>query len=258
MVRGRLVVSVHDVAPPTREHVQRLLDMLTDVGVPHRSLLVIPNLRGCHPIDADTAFCAWLTSRTQGGDEVVLHGYEHTEIVAPRRVTERFQNRWLTQGEGEFLSLDRQHARERIAMGQTVMTRAGFAPQGFVAPAWLINDAGLHAVREMGMQYTNSYLHFTDVACGRSRLAPSLVFGPGHLNEDVGIALQRILSKVLSRYSLVRVALHPPCAKYPDRMKRVLWMIVELLQGHMPITYLQLLAEMRAAFEGVVPRHSAS
>ncbi|MEP6915035.1 MAG: DUF2334 domain-containing protein [Acidobacteriota bacterium] len=238
---------MHDVAPPTREQVRRLLDMLTEAGVNHRSLLVIPNLRGRHPIDADSDFCAWLKSLNDRGDEVVLHGYEHIEVVAPTRPTERFRNRWFTQGEGEFLSLDRRHAGERIAMGRTLLARAGFDPQGFVAPAWLINDAGLNAARDQGLQYTNSYLHFTDLARGRSCLAPSLVFGPGHLDEDIGIALQRVLSKILSRYSLVRVALHPPCVEYLGRMKRVLSMLVEQLRAHTPITYLQLLGEMRAA-----------
>ena len=255
---GRLVVSVHDVAPPTRDQVQRLLDMLAEVGVSRRSLLVIPNLRGRHPIDVDANFCAWLKGLSDGGDEVVLHGYEHVEVVPPRRPSERFQNRWFTQGEGEFLSLDRGHARERIALGQAVMARAGFDPQGFVAPAWLINDAGLGAAREVGLQYTNSYLRFTDLARGRSRLAPSLVFGPGHLDEDVGIALQRVLSKALSRYSVVRVALHPPCVEYPARMKHVLSMIVEQLQAHTPVTYIQLLADMRAASEDAVARDRAS
>src|SRR5512144_1309048 len=111
---GRLVVSVHDVTPPTQDQVRRMRDLLDDIGVTRCSLLVIPNFRGRHPIDADAGFCAWLAGLRDRGDEIVLHGFEHVEVVAPTRVTERFKNRWYTKGEGEFLALDAAEAHARI------------------------------------------------------------------------------------------------------------------------------------------------
>ena len=158
MPSRQLVVSVHDVAPQTQARVVQLLEMLAAIGVGYRSLLVIPNFRGKGSLDAHGEFCAWLCERRHQGDEIVLHGYEHVGVGRPRNAPERFRNRWFTQDEGEFLSLEYDEAFDRIARGKSMMERAGLHPRGFVAPAWLVNDTGLKAARDLGFQYTNSYL----------------------------------------------------------------------------------------------------
>ena len=240
-----LVVSVHDVAPPQWHQVRRLLDQLAAIGVRHRSLLVIPNYHGHSPIDKHEAFGEWLRHRQREGDEVVLHGYEHLGIGAPRTVHDRFKNRWFTQGEGEFLSLDYARARERIERGLAMFHRVGLDAHGFVAPAWLITPDGVRAARDCGFQYTNSYLRFSDLQNGWSRLAPSLVFGPGHLNEDIGIHVQARVSRALACSSIVRVVLHPPCADHQARLTRIVGMITKHLRRHEPVSYLQLLTRLR-------------
>lgn len=253
-----LVVSLHDVTPQTWMRVELLLDRLTAIGVSRCSLLVIPNWRGQSPIDSDEDFCGWLRHRQRAGDEIVLHGYEHIAVGQPRNARERFRNCWFTQNEGEFLSLNYEQARDRIQRGRAVLDRAGLNPQGFVAPAWLINDAGLRAARDLGFQYTNSYLTFADLAQERSYFAPSLVFGPGRLNEDLGIAAQRYISPLLARSPVVRVTLHPPCVDHPTRLTRILSMVAEQLRAHQPTTYLQLLAALRSTPPIVVQRRHAS
>jgi uncharacterized protein len=241
-----LVVSVHDVAPPSWDQVRRMLDALEAVGVSRRSLLVIPNFRGRWPIDEHEAFCADLRDLQRAGDEVVLHGYEHTGVGTPSGPIARFKNRWFTVGEGEFLALDYRDARDRIERGLALARRVGLDVPGFIAPAWLINDDGLRAARDCGFQYTNSYLQLTDLVGGRSRFAPSLVFGPGALNEDLGIGVQARVSRLLARSPIVRVALHPPCIDHPARFTRVLSMIRTQLAEHQPITYIDLLSRLRS------------
>jgi predicted deacetylase len=238
---------MHDVAPPSRERVERILDLLTRIGVTRRSLLVIPNLQGRFPVDQDDRFCRWLRQRRDAGDEIVLHGYEHVAVAAPRTTGERFRNRWFTNGEGEFLALDYDDARDRVIRGQAVLRRAGFNPVGFVAPAWLIGEPGLRAVRDIGFEYTNSYFALSDLARERSHVAPSLVFGPGRLNEELGIALQRRLARVLRRCPVVRVVVHPPCIDHDARMASIISIIEQQLAGREPNTYEQLLANVRAA-----------
>ena len=239
------MVSVHDVAPQTRPRVARLLDRLATIGVEHRSLLVIPNFQGQGSLATHDEFCAWLRDRRQQGDEIVLHGYEHVGVGQPRNARERFRNRWFTRGEGEFLSLEYDMAFERIARGKAMMERAGLYPRGFVAPAWLITEGGLRAARDLGFQYTNSYLTVGDLARGRTHWVPSLVFGPGHLNEDLGIALQRRLSRLLASRPAVRIVLHPPCVDHQPRLARVQALIEAQLENHRPTTYLELLALLR-------------
>ena len=249
-VTRTLVVSVHDVAPPHWDRVQRLLRRLAAIGVRQRSLLLIPNYRGRWRIDADREFCAWLRHRQQEGDEMVLHGYEHVGVGAPTTMRDRFKNRWFTYGEGEFLSLDYDEARTRIERGLEIAHQAKIVTEGFVAPAWLINGEGLRAVRDCGFQYTNLYLRFVDLANGWSRFAPSLVFGPGHLNEDLGIAVQRRVTGLLARRPIVRVVLHPPCVDHPARLERILALIETRVGHHQPVTYGQLLAGLRADMKG--------
>ena len=241
----QLVVSVHDVAPQTRPRVARLLDVLATLGVERRSLLVIPNFQGQGSLDVHDDFCAWLRDRRQQGDEIVLHGYEHVGAGRPRNAGERFRNRWFTQGEGEFLSLEYDAAFDRIARGKAMMERAGLDPLGFVAPAWLVNEGGLRAARDLGFQYTNSYLTVRDLARGRTHWVPSLVFGPGHLNEDLGIALQRRLSRLIAGRPAIRVVLHPPCVDHQRRLASVQSLIESQVQDRRPSTYLQLVASLR-------------
>lgn len=245
MPSRQLVVSVHDVAPQTRPRVARLLDLLAAIGVERRSLLVIPNFQGQGSLDVHDDFCAWLRERRQQGDEIVLHGYEHIGVGRPRNAGEHFRNRWFTQGEGEFLSLEYDAAFDRIARGKAMMERAGLHPRGFVAPAWLVNEGGLRAARDLGFQYTNSYLTVGDLARHRTHWVPSLVFGPGHLNEDLGIALQRRLSRLLAGRPAIRVVLHPPCVDDQPRLASLQSLITSQLEDREPATYLQLLASLR-------------
>jgi predicted deacetylase len=246
MLRLRqLVVSIHDVSPSSWSRVDRLLDILAAIGISRRSLLVIPNFRGEESLERHDDFCQWLRQRQESGDELVLHGHEHIAVGRPRTAAERFRNRWFTQGEGEFLSLAYAEAFERIAHGKALMDGAGLNTLGFVAPAWLINDDGLRAARSHGFQYTNSYQTLLDLPHERTHWVPSLVFGPGHLNEDVGIALQRRLLPLLGRCAAIRIVLHPPCVDHDTRLSHVLSIIASQIRDRQPVTYLQLLSELR-------------
>jgi predicted deacetylase len=240
-----LVVSIHDVAPPSWDRVRRMLEALDGVGVGRRSLLVIPNFEGRWQIDQHDAFCAALRRLQFDGDELVLHGYEHVAVGTPVGLIDRFRNRWYTRA-GEFLSLDYRDARDRIERGLDLMRRMNLDAHGFVAPGWLINADGLRAARDCGLEYTNSYLTFMDLAQGRSHFAPSLVFGPGSLNEDLGIGIQRRLVALMSRRPVVRVVLHPPCIDHPGRFEQILSMI-RTFAGHQPVTYFDLLPQLRGS-----------
>ena len=72
-----LVVSIHDVAPGTRDTVARMLEELATRGVSVCSLLVVPNYHHMlHSMD-DPQFCEWLRELQSAGHEIVVHGYFH-------------------------------------------------------------------------------------------------------------------------------------------------------------------------------------
>jgi uncharacterized protein len=241
----QLVVSIHDVSPPEWGRAARMLARLEGAGVRRCSLLVIPNFQGKWPLDRHAAFCDWLRQRQDEGHEIVLHGYEHIGVGQPRTLYDRFRNRWYTQGEGEFLSLDYEQASGRIERGLALLLESGLHVYGFVAPAWLINRDGLRAAANRGLQYTNSYLRLVDLQSRTSCFAPSLVFGPGSLNEDVAVGVQRRLSGAVAALRLVRVVLHPPCIDHPVRFDRILAMIAAQLRSHEAATYLESLSCLR-------------
>ncbi len=58
-----LIVSIHGVAPPNWVQVEKILKHLWRLGVRKRSLLVIPNFRGCWRVDEYREFAEWLLLR---------------------------------------------------------------------------------------------------------------------------------------------------------------------------------------------------
>jgi predicted deacetylase len=253
--RKLLAVSMHDVAPPYWDRVRRALDALEAIGVRRRSLLVIPNLEGRWPVDQADAFCGELRRRALDGDELVLHGYEHVAVGTPVGIVNRMKNRWYTRA-GEFLSLGYYEARDRIERGLDLMQRMNLEVRGFVAPGWLISPDSLRAARDCGFEYTNSYLTLTDLVQGRAHFAPSLVFGPGSLNEDLAIEVQRRLVALLSLSPVVRIVLHPPCVDHSGRFEHILSIIRRLGQRE-AVTYVELLSTLRSSHATADERHGA-
>jgi predicted deacetylase len=245
MRKRRLVVSIHDVAPPTFEPTKEILAQLNSAGVDRVSLLVIPNYRGQWRLDEHADFAAWLRERVGVGDEMVLHGYEHAEVKPARGMRDKLKNRLYTVGEGEFLSLSYEEARQRLQRGLAIFGKIGVPTRGFVAPSWLLSQQGLAAARDLGFEYTNYYLQFSDLSRGKTAFAPSLVFGPGNLNEDWALRAQRFVRKLLNRCSLVRIVIHPPCVENARRFSQTLQLIREQVDRHRPSTYQEFLADWR-------------
>lgn len=242
MTRSRyLVVSIHDVAPAYWSQTKAIVEHLDGIGVKRQSLLVIPNFRGREPISENLPFLDWLRERRHQGDEILLHGYEHVGVGTPVTIMEKIRARWQTQGEGEFLTLTYNEASRRIKLGMKMLGDASIEATGFVAPAWMINPDGLRAATDLGFQYTNNYFNVQDLTTRRSFIVPSLVFGPGALNEDLGIALQTMLSKFLHRAPVLRVILHPPCVENPARFEKILSILKTQRLDREPITYSELL-----------------
>ena len=174
--RRLLCISLHDVAPATLDDCANTLAFLDDLGLGPVALLVVPDYHGLGRVDRDGRFASFIESRILRGDEIVLHGYRHTDTgPSPRGIREWLARRIYTDGEGEFSRLDFETARTRILRGLVVLRTAGWQPKGFVAPAWLMSPSARCALEEMPLQYLATRDAVFVVRSGKRIAAPSLV-----------------------------------------------------------------------------------
>jgi uncharacterized protein len=209
-VQREYAVSIHDVAPATWGECERLL-ALCDARDAPATLLVVPHYHDGIRADEDFAFGEALRRRIALGDEVVLHGYRHVDrgrrASSPRQWLLR---RVYTAGEGEFAAVDAATAAALIARGRARLAALGVAPAGFVAPAWLMNDATHATLARSGLRYAALRDELIDLKSAQRVAAPSLVY-------STRSAWRRRASRVWNAARLaslapaprVRAALHP-------------------------------------------------
>src|SRR5689334_22002461 len=115
MATRSLIVSIHDVAPPTWDATRKILAELGQHGVRACSLLVVPDYHHGGASMRDRSFVSALRELEDAGHEIVIHGFFHER---PRRSNESlfdsFVTRIYTQDEGEFFDLRYDEALQRI------------------------------------------------------------------------------------------------------------------------------------------------
>src|SRR2546423_12692281 len=128
-----LIVSIHDVAPSTQSICDKIISELTQKGIRHCSLLVVPDYHHQGASMQDRQFVSWLRDLEARGHEIVIHGYFHQR---PRRENETFQQRLMTrsytQDEGEFYDLDYTQALRRITSARDEFRTNGLTPSGII------------------------------------------------------------------------------------------------------------------------------
>ena len=144
--RDFLVVSIHDVAPASRELVDEMITMLGHRGVRVCSLLVVPDYHHQGLFTKDRQFVSWLRDLEVDGPRSVIHGYFHERPRRPEEsLRDKFLTRFYTKHEGEFYDLDYEEALQRITQARDEFRAAGLTPRGFIAPAWLLGEAAERA-----------------------------------------------------------------------------------------------------------------
>src|SRR5262249_12379028 len=148
-----LVVSLHDVAPSTRAVCDKILSELTQNGIRHCSLLVVPDYHHQGESMQDRQFVSWLRNLEAAGHEIVIHGYFHERPKSARAgLLEKFVTRFYTQGEGEFYDLGYDEAFRRIKTARDEFVSAGLKPRRFVPPAWLPSPESERRARDEHME----------------------------------------------------------------------------------------------------------
>ena len=242
-----LIVSIHDVAPPTQSVTDQILSELAQKGVRHCSLLVVPNYHHQGASMQNRQFVSWLRNLEVAGHEIVIHGYFHQRPKALREtLADKFVTRLYTQGEGEFYDLGYAEALRRIKMARDEFQAAGLKPRGFVAPAWLLNNEGERAARDAEMEYTTRLRNIVDLRSAEIFPARSLVYSVRNgWRRATSLAWNAALGGALKAKPLMRLSIHPSDYSYPAVWQQIVDLVSEMAPIRTPTTYQDWIADQR-------------
>ncbi|WP_067886922.1 DUF2334 domain-containing protein [Nocardia vaccinii] len=135
-MRAQLIVSVSGIRDTTRGQAQAFAAEMDQRGIP-LSLLVAPRLKGKYRLTDDARTQQWLRERREGGDAIVLHGYDQAATKRRR---------------AEFATLPRHEARLRLMAADRVMEQVGLRTRLFAAPRWNASEGAMAALPDVGFR----------------------------------------------------------------------------------------------------------
>lgn len=204
-----LIVSIHDVTPAWSAEVREASTLLLRLGVAKLSLLAVPEYHGTR-LDADDQFLSWLRDRSDAGDEIVLHGYRHLEHEKPRGIARRISSALFTRGEGEFLGISASQTSDWLDAGLAMLRNCGFEPEGFVAPAWLIEQTLLPELSRRDFRYTTLRSQIIDLRGRKSIPSPTVVLRGSSRNiSRLSRSYFNLMLRLWGGRPVLRLAVHP-------------------------------------------------
>jgi uncharacterized protein len=242
-----VVVSVHDVAPCTRQITTAIISELSAQGVRVCSILVVPNYHHKGGLARDREFVTWLRGLQADGHEIVIHGYFHER---PGRTEESLRDkvvtRFYTRNEGEFYDLNYDEALRRIITARDEFRALGLKPRGFIAPAWLLGPEAEHAVRDADLEYTTRLRSVCDLRSDFTFPARTLVYSvDNRWRRTLSRCWNAALFRVMKAKPLLRISIHPPDYAQPAIWQQILSFIATTRTERVATTYQDWIAEQR-------------
>lgn len=222
-VAGQLIVSVSGIAASTLPDVMRLSEQLDARKVP-LSLLVAPRLKGGYRLDTDTPTVDWLTRRRDGGDAIVLHGYD--EAATKRR-------------RSEFAVLPAHEANLRLMAADRVLDHVGLRTRLFAAPGWSVSPGAVMVLPRNGFRLLAGLSGITDLVRGASVRTRVLGIGEGFLTEPWWCrTLVLSADRSARRGGIVRLAVSAKQLRKPGPRQAILDAVdLALMHGSVPTVY---------------------
>ncbi|VGO11695.1 hypothetical protein PDESU_00241 [Pontiella desulfatans] len=239
-MKPKLVVSFHDLHPGSMACCDRFLNRLAALGVPEASLLVVPNWYGEAPLSEHPDFCEWLRGLPH---DISLHGCTHVAGHRPEKPLEWLMANKYTAGEGEFYKLSLPEADHLMFQGLEIFREVGIEANGFIAPAWLIQDDHIPLVGKLGLDYCVTFKKIYDMNRLDILRAPVLC-----TTSRTGLrrALTRqVVSMLASKHAhedILRIAVHPIDFRFPEIENFIHGLIARTLETREPTTYAKLVA----------------
>lgn len=217
-----------------------------DLGVDVVSLLVVPRWRGGPEIADDETFAGWLTDRQREGHEICLHGLDHRSIGPLRSVADLWAQRLYTAREAEFHGLTREEAHRRLKQGRAILARAGLAPTGFVAPAWLMSREALDAAGDLGFRFTTRLHGIVLLPGGETVRAPSITFSARTAwRRAVSRRWLPVWARANRRTRILRLVAHPLDFEYPEVESLLFRLLGQAAHDREAVTYEEVVNRMR-------------
>lgn len=233
-----VLLVLHDVAPTTWADYRPFVLAVDALGNIPITWLVVPDFHKVDRVDQTPAFQRLMHSRLTRGDELALHGYYHCDDSPAPRTPKDFFMRRIYTWEGEFYTLNRQQALQRLEAGMDVFEHHDWPLHGFVAPAWLMSSGTREALRELPLDYTSDAQHLYRLPDFSPINAPGIVW-------SARSAWRRGLSKIISNHReahlqnapTIRLGLHPVDMRHEFSRRYWLETLIRLLEeGRIPMT----------------------
>lgn len=245
--RPAFIVSLHDVSPQSWQLYQAFSGWLDHLGGIRSSLLVVPDFHRCGNAGDNSVFREAMQARQAAGDELVLHGYTHTDDAsAPRRPGDILRRRILTH-EGEFAALGEAESAARIDAGLALCREQGWRVDGFVPPGWMSNQDSRRAIRAAGFHYrTDGAALYVLPQERRVPMATLVMSSRSAWRRRLFSALNRHRLHRFRSAPIIRLALHPVDLRFAS--SRAFWThtIEQLHRERRSVTKRDWLAEILA------------
>lgn len=237
----KLVVSLHDVAPPFEPEIRRQITLLRSAGIDRLVLKVVPHWHGGYPLASAPTLLALLRDEVERGSQIVLHGLEHRRQGRLRgNVFGKVRAALFAGDAPEFLTLREEAAEAAVAAGLKMFEACALpAPSTFCPPAWLMTDEAESALRESGIRRTVSMFALRDLLSGaRVPIAGIGYMGAG-IRQEQGLAiLNALVARTwVPRAPVTRVFLHPQNAPSPALDTTIERIGSLVTRGWQPVTF---------------------
>lgn len=217
-----LLTSIHDVSPRFESEIEGLLDLVEPHVGRRLAMLVVPNHWGGAPIIAGSPFGTRLRNWADAGIEMFLHGYFHRDDSVPQSSFDRFKAHFMTAGEGEFLSLPREAAANRINEGQELIEDVIGRPiAGFVAPAWLYGRGALDALRDNAVSLAEDHMRIWSPKTGKQLAQGPVITWASRTRMRLASSLAAAALLRHAPLSVLRVGVHPPDVHHPAIVRSI-------------------------------------
>ncbi len=240
----RLVLaSIHDVSPRFEREIDQLLDLLSPHVGRRLAMLVVPNHWGDSPIVPGGAFARRLRNWADEGIEMFLHGSVHRATTPVASSQDRLRARWMTAGEGEFLSLSADDAQIKIRHGRALLEDIIGKPiAGFIAPAWLYSDGAKIALERAGLPIAEDHFHVWSPATGKKLTSGPVITWASRTRPRLASSL--LAAPIVRKLPMpvLRIGVHPPDVRHPALVRSITKTFRSAVAHRRPSAYAELLS----------------